>query len=139
MSWQTSRLVEFQHCDPAGIVFYPRYFEMINSVIEAFFREAIGYSFLPMHFRDHRGVPTVSIAVEFQTPSRLEDLLLFSLRVDRVGTSSLALALSATVENTPRMSVQTTLVRIDLKDGTPAPWPDEIRAKLQQFQRRPHG
>ncbi|MFD1807906.1 hypothetical protein ACFSHQ_06310 [Gemmobacter lanyuensis] len=28
--------IEFNHCDPAGIVFYPRYFEMTNSVIENF-------------------------------------------------------------------------------------------------------
>ena len=27
--------VAFRHCDPAGIVFYPRYFEMINDFVEA--------------------------------------------------------------------------------------------------------
>ena len=27
------RQVEFNHCDPAGIVFYPRYFEMISAVV----------------------------------------------------------------------------------------------------------
>ncbi|CPO21707.1 4-hydroxybenzoyl CoA thioesterase [Bordetella pertussis] len=26
--------VRFRHCDPAGIVFYPRYFEMINDFVE---------------------------------------------------------------------------------------------------------
>ncbi|MCO5127369.1 MAG: hypothetical protein M9957_08845 [Rhodobacteraceae bacterium] len=29
--------VGFNHCDPAGIVFYPRYFEMANTVCESFF------------------------------------------------------------------------------------------------------
>ncbi|MBU9698933.1 hypothetical protein GU927_013865 [Rhodobacteraceae bacterium HSP-20] len=38
--------MEFNRCDPAGIVFYPRYFEMMNSVIENFFREALDYSFV---------------------------------------------------------------------------------------------
>ena len=33
MTFTTQRKVRFQHCDPAGIVFYPRYFEMINSVV----------------------------------------------------------------------------------------------------------
>ena len=30
--------IGFRHCDPAGIVFYPRYFEMMNDAIEIFFR-----------------------------------------------------------------------------------------------------
>ena len=33
--------VRFQHTDPAGIVFYPRYFEMINQVIEDWFAEKL--------------------------------------------------------------------------------------------------
>ncbi len=37
--------VEFNHCDPAGIVFYPRYFEMANSVVENFFRDEVDYPF----------------------------------------------------------------------------------------------
>ena len=40
--------IEFNHCDPAGIVFYPRYFEMVNSVVENFFREVAGHSFAAM-------------------------------------------------------------------------------------------
>ena len=34
--------IEFNHCDPAGIVFYPRYFEMTNSVVENFFADVVG-------------------------------------------------------------------------------------------------
>ena len=33
----TEILVRFQHCDPAGIVFYPRYFEMISQSVEEWF------------------------------------------------------------------------------------------------------
>src|SRR5260370_493059 len=29
--------VLFRHCDPAGIVFYPRYFEMVNDLVEEWF------------------------------------------------------------------------------------------------------
>ena len=35
--------IEFNHCDPAGIVFYPRYFEMTNSVVENFFADEVVY------------------------------------------------------------------------------------------------
>ena len=37
--------VQFKHCDPAGIVFYPRFIEMINDAVEAMFDEAIGWPF----------------------------------------------------------------------------------------------
>ena len=29
--------IRFRHCDPAGIVFYPRFIEMAHSVVEDFF------------------------------------------------------------------------------------------------------
>ena len=38
--------VRFRHCDPAGIVFYPRYFEMINDFVEEWFDKGMG---LPFH------------------------------------------------------------------------------------------
>lgn len=40
--------IEFNHCDPAGIVFYPRYFEMVNSVIENFFAD-VGRALIRCH------------------------------------------------------------------------------------------
>ena len=48
MAYARTIPVEFNHCDPAGIVFYPRYFEMVNSVVENFFLEDVGYSFARM-------------------------------------------------------------------------------------------
>ena len=41
-------LIRFQHCDPAGIVFYPRFFEFTNQVVEDWFEEELG---LPSHQR----------------------------------------------------------------------------------------
>jgi len=130
MSWKTSRLVEFQHCDPAGIVFYPRYFEMINSVIEEFFRTHLDYSFAPMHFRDRRGVPTVKLAVEFSHPSRLEDLLTFEINVKHVGKSSLKLDIHCASGPETRFHAQSTLVRTDLDTGKSDPWPENVKSRL---------
>jgi len=131
MSWSTKRLVEFQHCDPAGIVFYPRYFEMINSVIEEYFRDHVGYSFAPMHFEDRRGVPTVKIAVEFQRPSRLEDLLDFNFVITTIGNSSVDLEITCHSNGETRFISLSTLVRMNLDTNKSDPWPDDIRAKMK--------
>ena len=130
MIFTTKRLVEFQHCDPAAMVFYPRYFEMINSVVEEFFREVISYGFAHMHSIDNRGVPTGRIAVEFHHPSRLEDPLDFTLSLTRLGTASVDFALLCTCQAQPRFTASLTLVRNDTTTGKSDPWPEDLREKL---------
>ena len=40
--------VRFQHVDYAGIVFYPRFLEMLNCLVEDWFEEAIDRPFSKM-------------------------------------------------------------------------------------------
>ncbi|MBY0236971.1 MAG: acyl-CoA thioesterase, partial [Burkholderiaceae bacterium] len=39
--FERRELVRFGHCDPAGIVFYPRYFEMLNALVEDWFTQGL--------------------------------------------------------------------------------------------------
>ena len=130
MSYTRIVPIEFNHCDPAGIVFYPRYFEMINSVVENFFEDCVGYSFARMHTGgNHNGVPTVSISCNFMAPSRLGDKVPFTLVVTGVGRSSLKVRITAAMGDEVRLISENTLVWID--DGKAAAWPENIRSKLQ--------
>ena len=43
------RRVRFADCDAAGIVFFPRYFEMLNGVVEDWFAGPLGASFRELH------------------------------------------------------------------------------------------
>ena len=131
MSWQTTRLVEFNHVDGANIVFYPRYFEMISSVIEEYFADHVGYPFDRMHVDDRRGVPTGRIAVDFRAPSRLGERLEFTLSIDRVGTSSMALSLRCSHEGETRFVAEQVLVRMNLDTLRAEPWPENIRSRLE--------
>lgn len=128
MTWARTIRVEFNHCDPAGIVFYPRYFEMTNSVVETFFREVVGYPFEVM-MADGTGVPTARVETEFKAPSRLGDLLDWSLVVDRIGGSSATFRLTASFAGQHRLTARLTLVRIGA-DKRPTRWPDPVRAAL---------
>ena len=128
--------IEFNHCDPAGIVFYPRYFEMINSVVENFFADVVGRSFAQMHFGGaQNGVPTVRIEANFASPSRLGETVEFALEVVRVGTSSLALTITASHMAKHRLRADLTVVWID--HARAAPWPADMRANLLDFQEHP--
>ena len=44
-AYQREIPVRFGHCDPATFVFYPRYFEMINSFVEDWFEDGLEASF----------------------------------------------------------------------------------------------
>ena len=63
--------VRFKDCDAAGIVFFPRYFEMLNDCVEDWFREALALPFEAMHGSDRCGVPTAELSSRFVAPSRL--------------------------------------------------------------------
>ena len=123
--------IEFNHCDPAGIVFYPRYFEMTNSVVENFFADVVGRSFAQMHGAAQNGVPTVAIEASFIAPSRLGDKVLFSIEVLKVGRSSVAVRITGACGGEDRMRAELTLVWIDAMKA--APWPDAMRAALVAY------
>ncbi|MDR7124721.1 thioesterase family protein [Pseudotabrizicola sp. 4114] len=123
--------VEFNHCDPAGIVFYPRYFEMTNSVAENFFRDVVQLPYEEMMARGG-GVPTARLEVTFHAPSRLGDLLDWRMQVLRLGGSSLDLSIEAQGADRKRVSVALTLVNVNAK-GRPQPWSDEVRQRITTF------
>lgn len=132
MPYHRTVAVEFNHCDPAGIVFYPRYLEFANHMAENFFAEVLGRSYARI-IADGDGVPTVRLECAFRQPSRLGDRLDMTLRVAGVGRSSLDFDISGRGpgEAAPRFTVAKRLVFIDGQAMKSAPWPEELRARLQ--------
>lgn len=127
MAFVYSQEIKFRHCDPAGIVFYPRFFEMMNDTVEAFFKEVLHFPFAQMHKTS--GVPTARIEAQFQAPSRLGDLLEITLTCLRVGRSSLDVGYDAHCGGQQRFTATSTLVFIDTT-GKSQPWAAPVRAIL---------
>jgi 4-hydroxybenzoyl-CoA thioesterase len=130
MAFVLSQRVRFQHCDPAGIVFYPRYFEMLNSTVEEWFADRLGTSFAEVHVAGGHAVPTVALRAEFRAPSRLGDLLDWRLTPHRIGGASLELGITAECDGRSRAEFVQTLVWIATASGRPQPWPDVLRARI---------
>lgn len=127
MLYTRKQKIKLKHCDPAGIVFYPRYFEMINDTVEAWFEEVLEHPFAAIH--PGNGVPTGEIQTRFTAPSRLGDALHVSLEIQRIGTASLGLHLEAECEGEARFMAALTLVYVDAQ-GKSEPWPDALRARI---------
>jgi len=128
----TERRVRFADCDAAGIVFFPRYFEMLNGVVEDWFAGPLGLSFRDLHLERHASVPTAAVEARFMIPSRLEDDLTFALTVTRLGGASCALRHRISSGGELRFEATQTIVLVgaSLK---PEPWPDALRARIAPF------
>lgn len=129
MAFVRRQPVRFQHCDPAGIVFYPRFFEMLNATVEDWFA-GLGMPFARMHGPLNHGVPTAAISVSFHRPARLGEVLDIALRLVRLGRMSAGLAMAARCGDELRFEARSTLVWVDMASGRPAPWPDDLRARM---------
>jgi len=131
MSFDTMVNVRFADVDPAGIVFYPRYFEMLNGAVEDWFAQLLGLDFKTMHLDRHLGVPTVKLEVEFLAPSELGDELTISLSVKDIGRSSCAITVLFRGEDRDRLRVQVVLVYMDLQAQRAVSWPDSVRQRME--------
>ncbi|WP_310621215.1 acyl-CoA thioesterase [Flexibacterium corallicola] len=127
MAYVVHQKVLFKHCDPAGIVFYPRYFEMINDCVEAFFCDVVKVPFEELLV--NAGVPTAQISADFTAPSRHGDQLEIRVNPKSVGRSSLQLEFVGQCSEQARFTANARLVYTDAA-GKSAPWPDDMRARI---------
>jgi 4-hydroxybenzoyl-CoA thioesterase len=76
-------------CDPAGIVYYPRYFEMFDTSTTALFERALGmtkFEFLKAY--DCLGYPMVDTRARFAIPTRYGDDVVIETTITEIKRSS---------------------------------------------------
>ena len=77
--------IRFSHCDPAGIVYFPHYFDMFNGLIEDWYGQELGYDYAELITGRRFGFPFVHIECDFKIskPNRRGDRSDFADRGDR--------------------------------------------------------
>jgi 4-hydroxybenzoyl-CoA thioesterase len=80
--------IEWGHCDPLGIVYFPRYFEFFDACTNALF-ELAGWP-KPELLRKFElaGIPLVDAHARFLVPSRFGDTVLVKSSIAKWGASS---------------------------------------------------
>jgi len=126
--------VRFGHCDPAGIVFYPRYFEMLNAVVEDWISEGLGVSYAELLGPRRVGLPTVSLKTDFKRVSRMGDELVQRIAIRRLGRSSLTLDVEFAGPDGLRVTFEQVLVCTSLQTHRPQEFPADLRAALERAQ-----
>lgn len=125
--------IRFSHCDPAGYVFFPRFFEMLQAVCEDWFTEQLEVNFSEMIIQHRLGQPTAFTECQFIKPCLLGENLDLAVILDKYGTSSLHLRFIGTVNGEIRLCARSVQVVISLESGRPVRIHGDLRKRLQAY------
>jgi 4-hydroxybenzoyl-CoA thioesterase len=131
-AFQREQLVRFGHCDPAGIVYYPRYFEMLNELIEDWFAQALSLPFDVLIGQRQLGMPTAQLDTRFLRVSRHGDRLAQRIRIERLGGGSIKLHITFEGDDGTRVEFTQVLVCTSLATHRPQAFPDDLRVALER-------
>lgn len=133
-AWRTTVAIRFSHCDPAGIVYFARYFDIMNGVVEDWFGEALGIDYHEMIGPRRIGLGYVSAGADFAKPGFMGDRLDFAVLVERIGRTSLTLRIHASRSSEPVLQARLVIVTTSLETYTSIALPDDLRAALERYQ-----
>ena len=128
--------IRFQHVDYAGIVFYPRFLEMLNCLVEDWFEEALDRPFSKMH--ETNGIPTVDLKVQFKKAVRLGEILTKKLWVKNLGSASILCGFTFEDEQGKTcLEGEVTLVNVAFQENKndikATPFSQEMKEKIAVF------
>jgi 4-hydroxybenzoyl-CoA thioesterase len=126
-------LVRFSHCDPAGIVYYPWFFDMTHATKEDWFSQGLGYPHSDLMLKRRMGTPTVRIDGEFFKPVQMGDTLRYELKVLRMGNSSIDISISGRKDGVEHLRISQTLVFMSLESRRPVPIPEDLRPRIAEY------
>jgi 4-hydroxybenzoyl-CoA thioesterase len=128
--FSTTILVRFGDLDAAGIAYYPNLVNFLHEAFEDFFTGHVGRPY-PEVFGEGLGVPTVKLEMEFLSPVRYGDHVEVGVVVEHVGSSSVRIRYSASVEGRAVFRARNTAVVVDMKTFTSTPIPPWLRERLE--------
>lgn len=125
-------MIRFSDCDPAGIVFYPQYFVMLNGLVEDWVSEGLGVDYHALIAKRRIGLPTVRLEADFRAVSRMGDQVMLGLAVERLGSRSMTLALRCfdPASGELRMQVKQVLVTTSLESHRSVEIPPDLRTAI---------
>ena len=132
-AFSTERLIRFSHCDPAGIVFFVNFFEMISGIVEDWFREAVQLPFQEMHLERRVGFPIVNTGCEFFRPCHLGDTLVLELAIARLGRASIEFDIRGRVGGDEKFRARHKVAMVSLDTFKSMPIPDDMRSKMLAY------
>ena len=128
--------IEWGDCDPAGIVYFPHYFNMFNGLIEDWYTQELGFDYAELIMGSRYGLPFVHIECDFKVPSRIGEVIDLTLLVERIGRSSLGIVIVCHHDGIERLRARMTTAMISLETHKAVPLPQALRERVESYRER---
>ena len=131
--------VRWGDCDPAGIVFFPRFFVMFHEAMESWFGECLGAPYEDVILRRKLGFPSVHTEADFRKTTRFGESVVVELRVGHLGRTSMRLEYNIVGQaGDVRATGATVCAVMDLDPDhdtfhRAVPLPDDLRDAIERF------
>lgn len=128
--------IRFSHCDPAGIVYFPHYFDMFNGLIEDWYTEQLDVDYAKLILNDRYGFPFVHIETDFKRPSRMGEHLDLTLLLTKIGLSSLSVVIVGHLAGIERLRARLVTAMMSLETQQKVPLPHFLRDRFESYLKR---
>jgi len=127
--------IEWGDCDPAGIVYFPRYFEFFDACTRALFEQAGFFKRDMLKTYGIAGIPVVDLKTRFIVPSRFGDDVTVVSSVAKWGDSSFVVRHRLMKGEAMAIECFETRVWVAHPDGDPEEFearsiPEEVKRKF---------
>jgi len=125
--------IRFSHCDPAGQVYFPRFFDLLHDALEDWFNVGLKERFSDFLMTQHLGTPTVATRCDFLSPARFGDTFAIELTIARLGNSSIELEFNASIEGRACLKCRHTICIFSTQTMKAVSIPEVLRSRMQEY------
>jgi 4-hydroxybenzoyl-CoA thioesterase len=139
MAYRTRIPVRFGDCDPAGIVYFPRFFNFFHGCFEDFFRDEAHIAYREVIMGERVGFPVVHLEADFKSPLRQGDLTEVELSVMKLGRTSITCRYRVFLADTQKLCGESriTVATVNLDTLVPLDIPAKYRAAFERHLEAP--
>ena len=125
--------VRFGHADPAGIVYYPRFFEWFHDVFEGMFEAVFGVPYVDVLSTRRIGFPAVQSACEWRSPARFGELVDVEVFHSRLNDRSATFEYPVRRGGAHLATASVKVAGMDMDRHTPAPFPEDLILGFRRY------
>ncbi|MFN2114679.1 MAG: acyl-CoA thioesterase [Anaerolineae bacterium] len=133
MAFEHLQRIRFHQCDPAGVLFYGRVFEVVESAYEELCRAA-GLDIQALMDQEVHTTPIVRAEADYLSPVRVGEEVTVRAVVERLGGSSIHIAYSIVgADGTERIRAKVVHVFVAADGWSTTEIPPDVRAAYLRF------
>ncbi|MBL4623486.1 MAG: acyl-CoA thioesterase [Immundisolibacteraceae bacterium] len=133
MEFEVKRQIYWGECDPAGIVYTPKFLDMSFQAMEHFWQEHVQIGWLDLQAEQQITTPMVHVEMDFMAPARSGDHISIWFAIEKLGRSTIHYRARGMMGQRPLFVVRIISSMVDQKIFKSVEIPTAIRAKLAPF------